>query len=96
MDVESLGKLFELFGVNLETFVFISGIVFFVTKLLKEKYPNVIQGWKTDILAIVLALGLGFQAIQPKLAGDFLSLAVLVLFTWLVPAGIHKQLKPKT
>lgn len=95
MDVESLNKLFELFGVNLETFVFISGVVFFVTKLLKEKYPNVIQGRRTDILAVVLALGLGFQAIQPKSAGDFVSLVVLALFTWLVPAGVHKQLKPK-
>jgi len=95
MDVESLSKLFELFGVNLETFLFISGVVFFVTKLLKEKYPNLIKGRKTDIFAIVLALGLGFQAIQPKAVGDFVSLVVLALFSWLVPAGVHKQLKPK-
>lgn len=95
MDVESLNKLFELFGVNLETFIFISGVVFFVTKLLKDKYPNVVKGWKTDVLAIVLALALGFQAVQPKTTGELVSLGVLALFTWLVPAGVHKQLKPK-
>ena len=93
MEVDSINKLFEIFGVEPETFLMISGIVYFIVETLKGKFPQVIKTWRTDIVALLLACGLGYQAIQPKSADGFVSLFVLTLATWLIPAGVHKKLK---
>ena len=93
MEVDSITKLFEIFGVEPETFLMISGIVYFIIEKLKGSFPNIVAGWRTEVIAILLAFGLGYQAIQPTTGSAYVSLVVLTLATWLIPAGVHKKLK---
>jgi len=84
-------QLFDFFGVPAETVLIISGLVWVVVELIKGKFPSgAIYGWRTDVIAIIVAIGLSLKALWP----NWPMAMVCGVLCWLIPAGVHQRTKP--
>lgn len=84
-------QLFELFGISPTNLALVSGIVYLMIEFFKKKFPTFfVGGWKTDILALVVAFGTALKVYGLQNLESFLALGILA---WIIPAGFHKLKK---
>lgn len=84
------GDLLQLFAIDPVTFSWMSVMVLFLTALIKRKLPDSwLGGWKTDVIAVVIALGLSIKIYAP----EWVTVIVNTLACWLAPAGAYAAFK---
>ena len=89
---EPVTALFELFGVSIETFIFVSGIVYLMVEWIKQKFPEIfVGGWKTEVLALLLSFGLALKICYPQ----WESIVALGVLCWIIPEGFHRARRAK-
>jgi apolipoprotein N-acyltransferase len=89
-----VNQLLELFGIELQSFLFIAGITYLVVELFKKKVgAGFLFGYRVDILAVLIAFGLAYKTIMPKTGDQWWSVAIVAIVCWLAPAGINAARK---
>lgn len=86
---DQIGSFLELFGISVEDFLTLSAIVWLFIELLKGKLGNLIKGWRSDVIALVVAGCLSAKMFYP----EFEVIVVSAFLCWLAPAGVHKVVK---
>ncbi|MGD8785941.1 MAG: hypothetical protein PVJ60_00830 [Phycisphaerales bacterium] len=83
-------EILKLFGLELETLLMISGIVYILVEAFKKKFAAIFMGgWKTDALAFMLSFGMSFK-VYP---GKWQAIIASAILCWLGPAVLHKKTK---
>ena len=79
----------DFFGISLEMFGLLSGILFFIVEGVKRKLPKVFTGgenkWRTDVLLIALAFLLAIKVFYP----DPMTIITCTIGLFMGGAGIH-------
>lgn len=88
-----LSQLFAMFGIDVGVVATVAAMVFFLTEAVKLKLKSVMFGWRIDAVALLLAFGLSYQAIQPAGFEQWIGTIISALVCWLLPAGAHGKLK---
>ncbi len=86
------GEVLKLFGLDIETLLMISGVVFVVIEALKKKFAAMFMGgWKTDLVALILSAGMAYKIYAP----DWETVAIGAVICWLAPSALHKKTNGK-
>lgn len=82
-------EFLSFFGISLETFGYLSAILFFLVEGIKRKFPAIFTGgenkWKTDVLLGVLATLLALKMFFP----DPITIAACVIGLFVGGSGLH-------
>ena len=80
-------QLLSLFGVNVEHFALVTGMVYLVVEFVKGKWSQVfLGGWRTDLVGLVVSFLLACKLYYP----NWEAVIALGLICWILPAGFHK------
>ena len=90
--MEDVSPFLKLFGITAGDFATLSMLVLLITELLKGKLGKLIEGWRTDVVALIVSFLLAAKMFYPQL--DIMLAAGFLC--WLAPAGVHKLLKRVT
>jgi apolipoprotein N-acyltransferase len=88
-----VNQLLELFGIELQSFLFIAGITYLVVELFKKKIGRLLFGYRVDILAVLIAFALAYKTIMPTTGDQWWSVVIVAIVCWLAPAGINAARK---
>lgn len=81
--MDSLNLLFNALGTSIETVTAVSALVFTIVAFLRNKIPgDVLKGYRSDILAVVLSLGLSWQMLP---VGTVVGIVATGIGGWLLP-----------
>jgi len=81
--MDSLNLIFNALGTSIETVTAVSALVFSIVAFLRNKVPgDLLQGYRSDILAAVLSLGLSWQMLP---GGSVLGILATGIGGFLLP-----------
>lgn len=81
--MDSLNLIFNALGTSIETVTAVSALVFSIVAFLRNKVPgDILQGYRSDILAAVLSLGLSWQMLP---GGSVLGILATGIGGFLLP-----------